>query len=95
MGAQGTATLDFGASTQRSESASVAVTGQAGILSASSLVEAWISLETATAEHSTDEHQMDPPRVQAGTIVNATGFTIYGFADPPVYGTWTVNWVWN
>jgi hypothetical protein len=75
MGAQGTATLDFGAFPGASD-ASVAVTGQAGIL-AGSLVEAWI-LPAATADHSADEHRLESLRIVAGNIIAGTGFTIYG-----------------
>jgi hypothetical protein len=76
MGAQGTATLDFGAFPGASD-ASVVVTGQAGIV-AGSLVEAWIR-PVGTADHSADEHIFDPPRVVAGNIAAGTGFTIYGW----------------
>jgi hypothetical protein len=76
MGAQGTTTLDFGAFPGKSD-ASVAVTGQASIVSGS-LVEAWIRPE-ATADHSADEHMVETLRVVAGNIVAGTGFTIYGF----------------
>lgn len=76
MGAQGTATLDFGAFPGKSD-ASVAVTGQASIVSGS-LVEAWL-LPAATADHTADEHMVETLRVVAGSIVAATGFTIYGF----------------
>lgn len=76
MATQGTATLDFGAFPGKSD-ASVAVTGQAGIV-AGSLVEAWIRPE-ATADHSADEHMVETLKVFAGNIVAGTGFTIYGF----------------
>lgn len=75
MGASGTATLDFGAFPGASD-ASVAVTGQAGIL-AGSLVEAWLRME-ATADHSADEHLVETIKVMAGNIVAGTGFTVYG-----------------
>ena len=75
MGAQGTATLDFGAFPGASD-ASVTVTGQSGIL-AGSLVEAWI-VPVATAEHTADEHLLETLHVVAGNIVAGTGFTIYG-----------------
>lgn len=76
MGAQGTATLDFGAFPGKSD-ASVTVTGQAAI-EAGSLVEAWIR-PVATADHSEDEHMVETLKVFAANIVAATGFTIYGF----------------
>ena len=75
MGAQGTADLDFGAFPGKSD-ASVAVTGQAGIV-AGSLVEAWLR-PVDTADHPADEHRVVEMRVDAGNIVAATGFTIYG-----------------
>jgi hypothetical protein len=74
MGAQGTATINFGAFPGQSD-ASVTVTGQAGIL-AGSLVEAWL-FPTATADHSADEHVVETIEVKAGNIVAGTGFTIY------------------
>ncbi len=65
MGASGTAALDFGAFPGKSD-ASVAVTGQAGIVSGS-LVEAWIRPE-ATADHTADEHMLETLKVFAGNI---------------------------
>lgn len=76
MGAQGTATLDFGVFPGASD-ASVTVTGQAGIL-AGSLVEAWIR-PVDTADHSADEHMLETIKVFAHSIVAGTGFTISGF----------------
>jgi hypothetical protein len=76
MGAQGTAILDFGAFPGKSD-ASVAVTGQAGIV-AGSLVEAWIR-PVATADHTDTEHMVETLAVFAADIVAGTGFTIYGF----------------
>ena len=111
MGAQNTATLDFGAFPGATD-AKVVVTGQTAIL-AGSLVEAWI-LPAATADHTADEHWVDPPEVFAGNVVAGTGFTIYGVNKkrsdigpttdstrirnvdaPGVYGQWSVGWVWN
>jgi hypothetical protein len=74
MGATGTATIDFGAAPGSSD-ASIAVTGQASIVSGS-YVEAWLRPE-ATADHSEDEHVFETIRVVAGNIVAGTGFTIY------------------
>lgn len=75
MGAQGTASLTFGVFPGASD-ASVAVTGQTGIL-AGSLVEAWI-FPAATADHTADEHWVETIQVVAGNVVAGTGFTIYG-----------------
>ena len=94
MGAQGTATVDFGAFPGKTD-ATVVVTGQAAIVSGS-LVEAWIR-PVATADHSADEHTLDQIEVVAGNIVAATGFTTYAvttdFTRP--YGVWQLAWVWN
>jgi hypothetical protein len=75
MAGQGTTTIDFGAFPGATD-ATVVITGQAAITT-SNLVEAWIN-PTATADHTADEHWVDPPEVFAGNIVNGTGFTIYG-----------------
>lgn len=102
MGAQGITTVDFGSSLTGSLYTTTTVTGQASILTGS-LVECWI-MPNPTAEHSIDEHLVDPPTVLAGTVVPGTGFTIYAFAPSnasqtgdvtTTYGTWTVAWVWN
>ena len=74
MGTQGTTTINFGAFPGSSDT-SVAVTGQATILSGS-LVEAWLS-PVATADHTADEHLVETIRVMAGNVVAGTGFTIY------------------
>lgn len=93
MGAQGTAVLNFGAFPGATDT-SVAVTGQAAIV-AGSLVETWIRPD-ATADHSADEHLVDPPHVVAGNIAAGTGFTIYGVSlGLRHYGQYTVAWVWN
>lgn len=76
MGAQGTATLDFGAFPGKSD-ASVVVTGQTGI-TGGSLVEAWLFPAT-TADHSADEHMLETIKVFAHSVVAGTGFTISGF----------------
>ena len=75
MPGQGTTTIDFGAFPGKTD-ATATVTGQTGIASGS-LVEAWI-IPTATADHSADEHWVDPPFIFAGNVVAGTGFTIYG-----------------
>lgn len=96
MGGQSTAVVDFGAWPGKSD-ASVVITGQTGIV-AGSLVEAWLfpadtgTLGTA-AYHSHDEHLVERILVTAGTIVAATGFTIYAVCSDhstepllPAYG---------
>lgn len=103
MGAQGTATLNFGAFAAGASTfahpnteASIAVTGQAAIL-AGSLIEAWLSAPAAaSADHSVDEHRVENIQVRAGDIIAGTGFTIYGEClVGGTYGNFTVNWVWN
>lgn len=74
MGAQGTTTVTFGAFPGSTDT-SVAVTGQTGILSGS-LVEAWI-FPVATADHTADEHVIEPLAIYAGNVIAGTGFTIW------------------
>jgi hypothetical protein len=88
----GTATLDFGAFPGATD-ASVAVTGQAGIV-AGSLVEAWIR-PAVTADHSVDEHRVEEMQVMADTIVAGTGFTIFGRTrNDRLWGAWSLAWAW-
>lgn len=92
MGATGTATLDFDAFPGKLD-ATIAVTGQAGIVTGSR-VEAWIDTGTATAAHSTDEHIMAAAMlaITHGKIIAGTGFTIYGLAlDAAVSGIGSVD----
>lgn len=88
MASQGTATLDFGAY-PGSAMASLVVAGQGSIL-AGSLVEVWV-FPAATADHTADEHLVDPPEVIAGSVVASTGFTIYGSAFNPWGQTWVLG----
>ena len=96
--ASGTATLDFGAFPGKTD-ASVAVTGQAAIVSGS-LVGAWLR-PVATADHTADEHMVESLAVIAANIVAGTGFTIYGVStnqygqSTRLYGTWSVSWAWT
>lgn len=97
----GTATIDFGVFPGSSH-ATVAVTGQAGIV-AGSVVQAWIR-PVATADHSADEHLVETIRISTSNIVAGTGFTIHGFnisektnnqgEGTRIYGAWTVAWSW-
>ena len=94
MGAQGTAVLDFGATPI--DTASVVITGQAGIL-AGSACEAWF-MKTSTADNGTDEHEEAEslcPLV-CGDIVAGTGFTVFAHTLAMLgIGTFTIQWVWN
>lgn len=74
MATQGTTTVNFGAFPGATDTTTT-ITGQTGITS-TSLVEAWI-FPSATADHSADEHWVDPPEVFAGNVTSGTGFTIY------------------
>lgn len=73
-GVRGVSSVDFGAF-PGSSNASLAVTGQTGIL-ATSQVKAWVA-PVATADHTADEHLVEPLRAYAGNIVAGTGFTLY------------------
>jgi hypothetical protein len=76
----GTTTVNFGAFPGATEATAV-ITGQTGILS-NSMVEAWLYPIGGTADHSEDEHVVDPPIVTVSTLVVGTGFTIRVIADP-------------
>lgn len=102
----GEAVVDFGAFPGKTD-ATVTVTGQAGILSTST-VQAWI-VPKATTDHSADEHVIDAPEVLAGAISAGVGFTIYAaekrvnyppqqlrpINQPRTYGKWSVAWSWS
>jgi len=96
MGATGTATLNFGAASAQTLDTSVAVTGQAGILSGSQ-VEAYLMADT-TSDHSADEHVMAAQMMDlvCGAIVAGTGFTIFATVreNAGLVGQFTVHWVW-
>jgi hypothetical protein len=98
MSSSGVATLDFGAFPGKTD-ATVAVTGQTGIV-AGSLVGAWIR-PVATADHTADEHMVEALSVTARDIVAGTGFTVAGVSNTEfgqstrIYGTWTVAWAWT
>ena len=86
---KGSTTVNFGAFPGSSD-ASVAITGQGGILAGSS-VKAWL-MATATADHTADEHWVESIAVGVGNIVAGTGFTIYakntGTLNEPVSEGW-------
>lgn len=89
MGAQGTATIDFG-STPTFEGA-IAVTGQSGIVSGSH-VEAFIMQDAITPEYDMAAHLLT---VSCGNIAAGTGFTIYCSSRIYATGTLPIRWVWN
>jgi hypothetical protein len=95
--ATGHAVVDFG-SAPGGDTASVAVTGQAAIL-ATSFVEAWIDpTQTATVDHSVDEHIMAAALfgISCSAIVAGTGFTINATTQyGKVSGKFNIAWVWT
>ena len=93
--ATGTVDLDFGTTGAPTTRASVAVTGQAGIV-AGSHVEAWLRV-VATADHSTDElREFIPLRFYAHSILAGTGFTVEAevVGGGKTYGAVTAAWAW-
>jgi len=98
MGAQGSATIDFGDAPAKNTQASVVITGQTGIL-AGSKVEAFMMPVTLAGAngHSEDEHRIENLKftVPVSTIVAGTGFTIQGECTlGTTNGKYTVQWVW-
>lgn len=94
MATTGNATLDFGSTP--TDSASIAVTGQAGIVAGSD-VEAYFMRET-TVDNGVDEHEEAAAlcNLVVGSIVAGTGFTIYANCLGMLgLGTFKVRWVWN
>lgn len=97
MGAQGTATVNFGA-VPGTNTASVVVTGQTGILAASSLCEAWMmadSTVSGAAGHNAEEHKLVPIKLTCGALVDGVGFTIYAETEWRLTSTFQVRWVWE
>lgn len=76
MATQGTAIINFGAFPGASD-ASVFVPSAA--IGSGSLVEAWLSGNTASADHSIDEHLAETIKIVACDIVAGIGFTIRAF----------------
>jgi hypothetical protein len=70
----GVSSVDFGAFPGASD-CKTTITGQAGIV-AGSKVKAYL-IATATADHSADEHWVEPLAVMAGNIADGVGFDIY------------------
>jgi hypothetical protein len=73
-GSQSVTTIDFGAFPGSSD-ASLAITGQTGIDSAS-VVTAWLQ-PADTDDHTADEHRLETISVMAGNVIPGVGFTIY------------------
>lgn len=94
MGASGQATISAGAIGTQTNEVVASITGQAGILAASSEVDAWI-IAKATAHHSADEHRYEHLKVYAYNIVDGVGFDIsLRCENGRLYGDWNVGWAW-
>lgn len=95
MGASGQATVSAGAIGVETNEVVATVTGQTGILAASSEVEAWVQPK-ATTEHSADEHRVENLIVHAYNIVDDTGFDIaLRCENGRLYGDWNIAWAWD
>ncbi len=96
MGAQGTATIDFGAA-PGSNATSVVITGQASI-GVGSLCEAWMMADTTASGasgHNEEEHKLVPIKLTCGAIAAGVGFTIFAVSEFRLTSTFQVRWVWN
>jgi hypothetical protein len=88
----GVAVVDFGPYPGKTD-AQLAVIAQP-LIAATSSLRASIAL-VATADHSVDEHRVNPLYISAGSIVPGTGFTVYAQAlQSREYGEWSVSWSW-
>lgn len=94
MGASGQATVNGGAIGNVTNEVTVSITGQTGILAASSEIDAWVQPK-ATTHHSVDEHRVDELKVDAFNIVDNTGFDIsLRCENGALYGDWNISWAW-
>lgn len=76
-----------------SPSAETVVIDQANIQS-DSYVEAWMEGDS-TADHSPDEHLIEPIKLTCGNIVPGVGFTIYGETKfGTTLGEYKIRWIW-
>lgn len=90
----GTSTVDFGSTPI--ETASLVVTGQAGILT-TDLVEVFFMGSDSTADHPAETHKWILPtyvRAVADALVAGTGFTITLLSQFKLKGQVKVRWVW-
>ena len=99
MASTGEATIDFGNAPVKQTQASIAVTGQAGIL-ATSKIEAWVMPKVVADPngHSEDEHMVESIKVTVpvSTIIAGTGFTIQGEClQGTTNGKFLIQWVWS
>jgi hypothetical protein len=87
-----TAVLNFG-SAPGTNNVSVAVTGQASILT-TSVVQLWMQ-DDSTSTHNAYEHLMVPLTLRPSNIIAGTGFTINASTDWRLDGTFSVRWEWE
>ena len=94
-GAQGSATIDFGAA-PGTNIVSIAVAGQAGIV-AGSQVQAFLMGNDSTATHNADEHKILSNYINfaVDTIVAGVGFTINAITELRLTGTMVLRWRWS
>ena len=91
-GTNGTATLNFGPAPGTNR-LSVAVTGQTGILSTSTVN--CFMMADSTSDHNTEEHLLIPINLRANTIVAGAGFTVQAFTEWRLTGTFKIRWNWS
>lgn len=89
----GTATIDFGAFPGANE-ASVAFADAA--VSGSSVVKAWFTADSVTADHTANDHKYAPVFINlTGLPTAGVGGTIYARSEEKMQGQWLVNWEYN
>jgi hypothetical protein len=91
MGAQGTATIDFGIAPATKNFVTVPI-ADTNILS-DSLAEAFM-MGDSTADHNATEHAIVPIKFTC-VCTAGVGFVITAFTEWRLTGTFTVHWVWN
>jgi formylmethanofuran:tetrahydromethanopterin formyltransferase len=90
----GSSTADFGA-TPGTDYIQIVVTGQTGIVAATSKVDAWKSIK-ATTNHTLEDVVISHFEVFAGNIVDGVGFTIYVISrQGRLTGQYIIDWVWS
>ena len=71
------------------------ITGQTGILAATSKVDAWKKI-VATANHNIEDVVISHFEVFAGNIIDGVGFTIYVISRMGrLTGDYNISWVWS
>lgn len=92
-GAAGVVEVDFGAF-PGALYATVDVAAPA--ISTADRVQVWVH-PAATADHTADEHLIDPPRVIAGPASAGVGFTVHAFSNDTKrhHGRYAVAWEWR